>query len=114
MNDLTTDIINTSVELLEKQKEFEDLFSRLRFLLARAGNDVRAAQLQAERETLEVFTEKEASKKLRISQATLSRLRIKLHLPHVPIGAQIMYTNKHLVQIVEILEKKNRRGLKAA
>lgn len=62
------------------------------------------ARLRAEREALQVFTEAEAAELLRVTPLTLSGMRKTHRLPHVSTGKAVLYTARHIRQILDHFE----------
>jgi hypothetical protein len=100
-----TRIEQAQSEFLELEVQIEQKLSLARHLLIEAADEARRIRAEAERFSLEIFTEEEAVQKLRMSQDTLQRLRKKKNLPHLRAGMLVRYSSQHLVEIVEILER---------
>lgn len=90
---------------LELEAQAVNLFAAMRATVNQAEEEVRETRARAERFNLEVFTEQEAAARLGVSADTLAGLREKLKLPHLRVGVQIRYTNQHLFEITEKLER---------
>ncbi len=92
----------------EAQSQIDAAFSRLRHLAAKAGDEQRQLRNAAMNANLEVFTEEEAAKELKTSEATMRRLRSKYRgtWPHFRVGALVRYTNFDLVEITKLLSKR--------
>ncbi len=93
----------TNSELYSLQAQLEGVALRLRQLTIQAADELRQAKLQIARETLQVYTEGEAAKLLKVSESMLRRLRGEKDLPHMRMGDRVLYANTHLLEIVERL-----------
>jgi excisionase family DNA binding protein len=93
-------------QALALESQAGHLFADLRTAIAEAEAEAQELRAAAERFNLEVFTEKEAAERLRVSDDTMARLRVRLGLPHFRVGSQYRYTSAHLVEIIGILEKR--------
>ncbi len=65
------------------------------------------AAMQEAKDSLEVFTEKEAAEKLKLKPKQLGDLRRAQNLPFVRAGALVRYSKENLAEIVKILTVNN-------
>jgi hypothetical protein len=108
--------------MLKKPKEFEPqqqivvAFDELQ----KAMSDARAAidrvdwlknrlieefeAIKGAKAVLEIYTEEEAAKMLRIERTHLADMRRRFDLPHCSFGNRPRYTKVHLLEICELLE----------
>jgi hypothetical protein len=101
--------------LLDIQGELLRLCAETLHALDEAEEENRRLRGEAQMTHLEVFTETEAAKVLRMSAATLARLRESEHLPHFRAGMLVRYTNRHLAEITELLAARQKiRGRKSS
>jgi regulator of replication initiation timing len=85
-----------------------------RFELQQAADENRRLRYEAERVNLKVYTEEEAAAELKMSEKTLQRHRLS-HPDAWPCfysGSLVRYTNVHLVEITEILDRRKERATK--
>jgi hypothetical protein len=69
--------------------------------------------IKGAQEVLEIYTEEEAARMLRIEKTHLADMRRRLDLPHCSFGNRPRYTKVQLLEICETLEL-NSRGKVAA
>ncbi|MDQ3652674.1 MAG: helix-turn-helix domain-containing protein [Acidobacteriota bacterium] len=93
----------TQSEINALQAQVDQACLRLRQLTIRQADELRQAKTQIAKETLQVYTEGEAAKLLRISESGLRKLRNERDLPHFRAGDRVLYANTHLLEIVERL-----------
>jgi hypothetical protein len=99
-------------ELTALQQDFDAKCARLRSIGLAAQDELRRLRDEAQDVHLKVYTEPEAAEVLRLSSASLARLRESEGLPHFRAGTLVRYTNKHLAEITELLVRrgKGKRG----
>lgn len=105
--------------LLELLATITQEINAARFELQQAADENRRLILESENVRLVVYTEAEAARELKMGESTLRRLRTShTEWPHFRAGDLVRYTNIHLVEITEILDrrkseshKKRRKGI---
>jgi hypothetical protein len=84
-----------------------------RFELQQAADENRQLRHEAENVNLKVYTEAEAASELKIGESTLRRLRTgSSEWPCARIGDLVRYSNFHLVEIMELLDRRKERQVK--
>ena len=96
--------------LLELQAELDKTIATARWLLTQAADEHRRLRREAEIVNLKVFTEEEAARELKIGESTLRRLRTSHNeWPCFRPGDLVRYSNLHLVEIIEILDRRRQQ-----
>jgi hypothetical protein len=81
-----------------------------RFELQQAADENRQLRHEAENVHLKVYTEEEAAAELKIGESTLRRHRTNAtEWPCFRVGDLVRYSNFHLIEITEILDRRNER-----
>jgi uncharacterized protein YigA (DUF484 family) len=99
-------IESAQATLLEIQANVERELARARYALIEAADENRRLRQEALRVNLVIYTEKEAADVLKVSEGTLRRKRTSLNLPHMRVGSMVRYSNLHLIEIVELLSRR--------
>jgi hypothetical protein len=103
-------IEETQARLLELQAELDKTISTARWLLTEAADEHRRLRADAENVNLKVYTEEEAAVELKIGKTTLRRLRTShREWPCFRPGDLVRYSNLHLLEIIEILDRRRKQ-----
>lgn len=100
MSDTTEEKIEAAqAGLIELESMLGQRVAEARGLLTLAADELRRAKAEAARSHLEYFTEAEFAARLRVSEDTIQRLRLKGEMPHVKLAGCVRYTSEHLAEV---------------
>ena len=89
-------------ELQKAMFDAQAAISRVNWLKDRLLSEVES--IKADQEKLEIFTEADAAKRLKIEASLLADLRRRYDLPHCSFGNRARYTKEQLIAICSMLE----------
>lgn len=98
----STSFLTTLDELTAALNDARSRLDTLLWLRERLGAELK--QLSDQAEEIQLFTEREAAERLRITTRQLADLRRAENLPHVRLGRDVRYTKQNLLQIIEMLD----------
>jgi hypothetical protein len=99
--------------LFETGTETATALARANGLLLQAADEIRRLRNEAANVNLKIYTEAEAAEFFGIGESTLRRYRTSHEAwPHFRFGDLVKYTNFHLVEITEILDRRKERQAK--